>query len=285
MKLLAVKKEKCSSLEKVDGYVLPLENFSVSYHQYYSLQDIQDFMLLEPDKEFFVVINKPIFNCEVKLLDDILMQLEKFHVSGVFFYDLSILSIAKRLELDILLVWNQTHMVTNYNTINYYFNKGAKGAMLANEITFDEMCGIREHSNSVLFANLIYRPVMSFSRRKLMSNYYNALGVKEQCESTFIHEKITDMDYLVQEEADGTSLFYGNIVNSTCVLDRMRQLGFDYGIVDLSCLDDKVGMECLEAVWMIIHEVGHLEFCLTKIADLIGNCTGFLYKKTIYRVK
>ena len=65
MKLLIVKHDKNYFNEYVDCYILPLENFSVSYSTQYSLKEIKDIAL---KKEVFVLINKNITNSDVPWL-------------------------------------------------------------------------------------------------------------------------------------------------------------------------------------------------------------------------
>ena len=72
----------------------------------------------------------------------ILVQLDKMNITGVFFYDLAVLELKRELNLNIDLVWNQTHMVNNYKTCNYYYSKGVKYALLGKEITLDEILEI-----------------------------------------------------------------------------------------------------------------------------------------------
>ncbi len=282
MKLLIIPKEKGKYSELADGYILPLESFSVGYELKYSIEEIQQ--ALKNNREVFVVLNKNIFNHEIEDLQKTLIILNEMNVSGVLFYDLSVLSIVRRLHLSLALIWNQTHMVTNYNTINYYFSKGVKGALLSNEITLEEMLEIRQMTKSLLFANIIYRPIMSFSRRHLIHNYYKSSDLEDLSSNLLIHEKVSGEDLLVQEGDEGTVFFSKKIVNGLTALPNMIQNDFHYGIVDLSSLSEESGIVCLSAVRKILDGNGSEED-ISRVSKLIGTYTGFLYKKTIYKVK
>jgi len=282
MKLLIIPKEKGKYSELADGYILPLENFSVGYELKYSIEEIKQ--VLKNNREVFVVVNKNIFNREIENLEKTLILLNEINVSGVLFYDLSVLSIVRRLHLSLGLIWNQTHMVTNYNTVNYYFSKGVKGALLSNEITLEEMLEIRQMTKSLLFVNIIYRPIMSFSRRHLIHNYYKSSDLDDSSSDLLIHEKVSGEDLLVQEEDEGTAFFYKKIVNALTALPDMIQNNFHYGIVDLSSLSKEAGIVCLSVVRKILD--GNVsEEDISRVSKLIGTYTGFLYKKTIYKVK
>ena len=115
----------------LDGLILPLEIFSVDYFKYYSISDIREYRK-NTDKLLFVVINKMIFNNELESLLKVLKELESI-VDGVFFYDLAVLNLVKENKINVNLIYNGTHMVTNSDTINLYYDLGVKGAYLSNE--------------------------------------------------------------------------------------------------------------------------------------------------------
>ena len=52
------------------------------------------------------------FNNDLKQLEDVLIKLSNFNIAGVLYYDISVLSIVKRLKLNIHLVWSQEHLTT-----------------------------------------------------------------------------------------------------------------------------------------------------------------------------
>lgn len=284
VKLLGILKNKEEIYNFCDGFLLPLEGFSVSYELKYTVQEIGNLVVNNPEKEFFVVINKFIFNSEIDTLKDILEELSRIQIKGILFYDFSIISLVKKLNLDILLVWNQTHMVTNYNTVKYYFEKGVEGAVLANEITFDEMREIRNNTASKLFVSLLYKPIMSFSRRKLLTNYYRFCGIDVIPSQLLITEKVQKDSYIVREEEEGTSIFLNKFVNVGPYIRTLVDDGFDYGIVDFSFLPD----DCLKECGLLIRSIvdgENEEDSVKKLEELVGNETGFLFRKTIYKVK
>ncbi len=278
MKLLIVKHDKNYFNEYVDGYILPLENFSVSYSTQYSLKEIKDIAL---KKEVFVLINKNITNSEVPLLEEILKKLSNTSVSGILFYDLSVLSIVRRCNLSLNLVWNQTHMVTNYNTINYYYEKGVRGAFLSNEITLEEMLQIKEKTESLIFANIIYRPIVSFSKRHLVQNYYKSFSEEKFENPISVCEEVSGQEYLISEESDGTTIILSSVVNGSFPLVSMVEKNFDYGVIDFKTGD----MDFIVSRIFEIMRGNCNQKIFDELEEKIGNYTGFFYKKTYYKVK
>ena len=122
-------------VENVDGYVLPLQNYAVQSKKYFTLEEIKKVRKKYPEKEIFISLNKNFFNAEIEPLKELLLELDKLHFNGIFFYDLAILELKRELNLTTDLVWSQTHMVNNYKTCNYYHSKGVKYALISKEIT------------------------------------------------------------------------------------------------------------------------------------------------------
>ena len=131
------------------------------------------------------------------------------------FYDLSVLSIVKRLNLNINLVWHQGHMVTNYNTCNYYYDKGCKYAYLATEITVDEIKEIKEKSPINLMAFLFGNPIVSFSKRKLLSNYETFSDNKLEGDYQVINS-LNSSNYFVKENMFVFMLCFAHSYNGLC---------------------------------------------------------------------
>ena len=102
--------------DHIDGIVLGLKDFSVFNHISYTKEEIKE-ISDKYDFEVFVKIDKNIFNDEIEELSNCLVYLNELNIKGVFFYDLALLEIKRQLDLDIDLIWSQTHMVTNYRTV------------------------------------------------------------------------------------------------------------------------------------------------------------------------
>ena len=258
----------------LDGLILPLENFSVDYFKYYSISFIKEYKK-NTNKLCFVVINKMIFNNELDSLLDILKELEKIAVDGVFFYDLAVLSLVKENSLNLNLIYNATHMVTNSDTINLYYDLGVKGAYLSNEITKDEILNIRNNTKSDLFILLLGNPVVAMSRRSLLTSYFiNKNKIKEDIIT--IKEPKSGQEFLVKEDSNGTTFFYNKRLNLSNVYKELVVSNINYGIIEQGNFDNNQYKELIKSF---------VNFDKKKIDDLAGHNRGFLYRETIYKVK
>ena len=258
----------------LDGIILPLENFSVDYFKYYSISDIKE-CRKSTDKLLYVVINKMIFNNELDSLLNILKELETLKVDGAFFYDLAVLSLVKENKININLIYNGTHMVTNSNTINLYYDLGVKGVYLSNEITKDEVLNIRHNTKSDLFILLLGNPVVAMSRRNLLTSYF-ANKNKSKSEIITIKEPKSGQEFLVKEDNNGTTFFYNKRLNLSNVYKELVECDINYGIIEQG---DYSSLEYKELINAFIN------FNKPKIDKLAGHNRGFLYRETIYKVK
>ena len=258
----------------LDGIVLPLENFSVDYFKYYSISDIKE-CRKSTDKLLYVVINKMIFNNELDNLLRVLKELESIKIDGVFFYDLAVLSLVKENNLNLNLIYNGTHMVTNSDTINLYYDLGVKGVYLSNEITKDEVLNIRHNTKSDLFILLLGNPVVAMSRRNLLTSYFVNKN-ESKSDLITIKEPKSGQEFLVKEDNNGTTFFYNKRLNLSNVYKELVECDINYGIIEQG---DYSSLEYKELINAFIN------FNKPKIDKLAGHNRGFLYRETIYKVK
>ena len=258
----------------LDGFILPLENFSVDYFNYYSISDIREYKK-STNKLCFVVINKMIFNNELDNLLNILQELETLKVDGIFFYDLAVLNLVKENNLTINLIYNGTHMVTNSDTINLYYDLGVKGAYLSNEITKDEVLNMRSNTKSDLFILLLGNPVAAMSRRNLLTSYFVNKN-KSKSDLITIKEPKSGQEFLVKEDSNGTTFFYNKRLNLSNVYKELKDSGVNYGIIEQGGFSSNQYKELIKAF---------VNFNKQKIDELAGHNRGFLYRETIYKVK
>lgn len=283
MKLLVepVNKNKLY-LDKTDGVILPLLDYAVESNVFFSLDEILEITNNNCEVEVFVKINKNLMNDDIDKVRDILIELDKSNIKGIFFYDLAILQLKKELNLRVDLVWNQTHMVNNYKTCDYYYSKGVKYALLGKEITLEEILEIISKSKIISMVEVVSKPSVAFSKRKLVSNYYKDLGVEGDTKLT-VKEKITDTNYNLVEDNNGTSFYLDVITNGTGIIKDLFEANCRYIIFREYGLEDYFEELIIETRKYILS--GCLEDDYVLKYSKLGDSTNFFFKKTIYRVK
>lgn len=281
MKLLIEVSEKNNLyLDDIDGIILALDNYSVESIVSFSVDEIKE-IKNSTDKEIFVKINKNLMNDDIDNIKDILIELDKIGINGVFFYDLAILELKRELDLKLDLVWNQTHMVNNYKTCDYYYSKGVKYALLGKEITLDEIIEIINKSKITSMVEVVSKPSVAFSKRKLITNYYKDLG-KDKKDELIVTEKVTNSNYHLVEDSSGTSFYLDIITNGTIVIKELFENNCEYIIMREFGIDNF--SELVSDTKNYISNGCTDDNYINKYKKL-GDSTNFFFKKTIYKVK
>ena len=278
--LIEVESKNNLYLDNTDGIILALDEYSVESIVSFSLDEIKE-IKENTNKEIFIKINKNLMNDDIEKVKNILIELDKIGINGVFFYDLAILELKRELNLNLDLVWNQTHMVNNYKTCDYYYSKGVKYALLGKEITLDEIIEIINKSKITSMVEVVSRPSVAFSKRKLITNYYKDLG-KDKKDELIVTEKLTDTNYHLVEDSNGTSFYLDIITNGTSVIKSLFENKCEYIIMR------EFGINNFKELVIDTKNYissGCIDDNYVEKYKKLGDSTNFFFKKTIYKVK
>lgn len=265
-----------------DGLILSLEKYAVQSNTYFSLEEIKTITEKNPRLEIFININKNLSNDDIAPLTDILKELDKLNIKGIFFYDLALLKLKQELSLKTDLVWSQTHMVNNYKTCNYYHSKGVKYALLGKEITLDEIIEIIKKTTITPMVEVVGLPSVAFSKRKLIANYFIDLH-KPSKEKLVVKEKVSNAEYELQEDFNGTSFFLKDVVNGTSIIKDLYESGLEYIILREYALENIFNDLLADTKKYLESNCQNTDY-VEKYKSL-GDNTNFFFKKTIYQVK
>jgi putative protease len=271
-------KEQINSLMNyVDGFVIGLKDMSINLPTYFSLFEIKEIseLLHDNNKELFVSLNKNMHNYDLKYLKEVLLEFEKYDITGILYYDISIVNLKEELKLKKDLVFSEEHAVTNFATINYWNNMGANYAYLSNEITLHEIIEIHKNSNSKLLVQVFgYIPIFA-SERKLITNYKKYFNLKDDSDKYYIEKE--DKKYRILEDKYSTEVYSDYILEAIDEIKELEQENIEYLVFNSFDIDDNV-------FDYVIKSYNHIES--KDLKKLITNADkGFLYKETIYKVK
>lgn len=237
------------------------------------------------DKNIFISIDKNIFNSDLPYLEKALNIIENLNLKGIFFYDLAVLSLSKRLNLKTKLIWNQDFLVTNYKTCNFYQKEGVKGAVLS-PLLPEEIEEIRNNTNLELYVNIFGHQLMAVSKRHLLTSYFNYINKENNQNIKFMKEKTGT--YPVIEEFYGTKFLTKDILNGIRYLNKLKEIKIDYVILDSILIENDTFSKILEyykeAIYNDVTEERLLEM-EQEINKIIPTSLEFFAKKTIYKVK
>ena len=255
----------------IDGY--SINTFNLSYNEIVKYVDRSN--------NIFLSLNKNISNDKLDDIEELLIKISKLNIKGLFYYDVSIVSIVNRLNLDINLVWSCEHYTTNYFTINYWYNYGVKNVFLSNEITVDEITEIKNNTKASLIGQLFGYIPMYASKRHAVKNYLNHFDLDLNSNKYYLFKE--DKKYSIVDNNDGTVIYTNFILNGlreylnlTNILDYVLINGYELetnklaNVIDIFSKVNNDNINVLEKELLIMFD--NLE-------------KGFLHEETIYKVK
>ena len=247
----------------VDGIILSLEGLSVNSNIYFTIEDIKSIINLT-SKEICVSINKIMHTEDLDDLELALVKLNKLNIRKIFFYDLSVLNICKRLNIKKDLVIFQEHLNASIYSNNFYRDRGIKYATITNDITLEEINEISKY-NKLILIGYGYLPIFN-SRRHLVSNYLEY--VHENKIHKLYYVKNGEDRYPILEEKDGTTIFTKEPIN---LINELDKIDVDYIILNSFNIPTPEFMEMLD------------NFVNNKKTNK-DEYVGFLNTKTVYKV-
>lgn len=286
-KIMVVPKSKqmiTELLNEVDAFVIGIEGLSINLPFYNSFEQAKQIIecLNQNNKEIFVSLNKNIFNKDLKYLEETLINLNELNITGIMFYDVSVVNIIDKLKLDLQLVWSQEHFTTNYDTINYWYELGVKYTLISSEITYDEIMEIRKNTQSKLIVPVFGHLPMFTSARHLVKNYLNFFDKEKKVEQYYMQKE--GKKYPVIDNDDGTFVYSANVLNAIEESIEFKNNNIEYLMLNSFNIDTDKFVEIVK-MFKNNNEINKLEYD-SKINQLIkNNDKGFLYKETVYKVK
>ena len=248
----------------VDGIILPIKDLAVNYSQYFSIEDIKNIINLT-SKMVCVSINKIMHNEDLQYLENVLIALNKLNVRKILFYDLSVISICKRLSIRKDLVVFQEHLNASLYSNNFYTKRGIKNIVITNDITIDEINYIAKY-NSLMLVCYGYLPIF-YSRRYLISSYLDYIKHDKSNDNYYI--KNGEDKYPIMEEKEGTTIYSKHPVN---LINEIDNLNIDYIILNATLIENEKFLNVMN------------DYLKNKPSEE-KHYEGFINRKTVYKVE
>ena len=264
------------NIDLYDGLILSLDKYSVNSRYTLSLDEIKDIITKLDNKDIFISINKNIENNELDDLEKILLELNSLNIKGVLYSDVALLTYKELLNYD--LVWANDHLVTNYETINYWNSFGVKYAYLSSGLNINEINSITKKSKCRLFVNLFGYQSMFVSKRHIVKNYLDNFNINSNSDVYFMKKEgktypIIDKNY--------TYAYSNNIYNG---IKEYFNIKCEYYVVNGFLIDNINFTKILSIIGNLSLE--NVEDSALQINDIFTNIdTGFLYQNVVSKVK
>ena len=266
------------TIEIIDGFIIGIKDMCVNTNFCIGIEQL-DLLNKLKGKDIFISLNKNMHNKDLELVKEILIKLNNYNIKGVLYYDVGILYIYNKLDLNYDLVWSQEHLTTNYNTINYWNDMGAKYAYISSDITEEEIIKITENSKSKLLVTLFGYLPMFVSKRHIIKNYLEYFKLNDESNINYMEKE--DKTYPIIDNKVGTQVYSNNILNG---IKSSLNINVDYIILNSFGIELDKFINIIEMFKTVNKD--NVEEYNEKINSMFTNVDyGFLNTKTIYRVK
>ena len=226
-------KKGCYILLGIEGYSVNTLNVSIE----------QIKILVHENNNIFLSLNKNISNDELPKIEKLLIELESLSIKGIFYYDVALVNICKRLNLQLNLIWSAEHLTTNYFTINYWYEHGIKSCFLSNEITMKEIKEISQNTKSTLFVQLFGYIPMYVSKRHAINNYLEHFHLDRDSSEYFLFKE--NHKYSIVDNSEGTMIYSSFILNGLREYLELKDM-IDYTIINGYMLNDNELMKVID---------------------------------------
>ena len=261
-----------------DSYLIGIDGLSVNMPIYFSIDEVED---LSFSNEIFISLNKNMHSSDLELLENVLVRLSKLDIKGVFFYDIAVLSIVKRLKLNIPLVWAQEHMTNNYMSVNFWKDKGVEYTLLSEEISSKDIIDIKKNSDSKLIVPIFGYFPMFVSRRHLKKNYMDRFNLSDDSKINFITKE--GFTYPIVDSSV-TTVYTNSYLNGIKDFVSFSDSGIDYVLLNSFLTGDKINK--VLNMFKSVNEDNKEEY-FDSLSEMFDDNvdTFFLHKESIYKVK
>jgi len=212
-----------------DAFLVGEQQFGLRLAGEFTIEDIEISVSLAhvAQKKVYVAMNALYHNDRVDLLRPYMEKLAAIGVDGITFGDPAVVMIKREAGLDIPLHWNTEMTATNWFTANYWGKRGANRAVLARELSMDEIIEIKVNAEVAVEVQVHGMTCMFQSKRSLLGNYFlyqdKAMEVENRSnnKNMFLHDKERNNTYPIYEDANGTHIFSPN---DMCIIDELSDM-------------------------------------------------------------
>ncbi|EHD0963208.1 U32 family peptidase [Staphylococcus pseudintermedius] len=222
-----------------DAFVIGEEKFGLRLAGEFNREEMKKAVEIihHAGKKAYAAVNGIFHNYHIPVLEDYIAFLHEIRVDRIIFGDPAVVMIVKQQENPIPLNWNAETLVTNHFQCNYWGRRGAKRAVLARELSLEEILNIKENSDVEIEVQVHGMTCMFQSKRMLLGNYYTfqdrQMKIQRNEAATdsqlLLYDEERDNKYPVFEDYNGTHIMSPNDI---CLIEELEPL-FEAGIDSL----------------------------------------------------
>lgn len=220
------------------------------------------------------------------LLDEYFDLLRRIRPRGIYFCDLGVFDTALKNGLEEKLIIDLGPLLTNSLDIIFFLKKGIDSAVLARELTLEEIHGIFERTGSRLDMQIAGHIRMATSKRHFITNYLDCIASDHHYDATsnyYIKEETRERKMPIKETDFGTDIFSDHLF--LCLHDFLGLRDhLKRGIIETVFLDDELVYDLLSAYHNLgVDNIDILKEHLHKKYPDVYFEEGYLYSKTLIK--
>jgi putative protease len=290
--------------EGADALIVGHERYALRVPGSFEIEDIERAKQIATrlNRKLYVAMNALFHQDMLDEIDVYIKKLREIGVDAIQFGDPAVLMSLGQLNDDagsLRMHWNTETTLTNYHTVNFWARKGVHRAVLARELSLDDVLDIKRQTNIETQVLVHGMTCIVHSKRELVSNFARYQG-KDVTEASFglgrrlfvKEDKRHEQKYPIYEDVNGTHIMsYDDI----CMIEHLSPLinaGVDSVQIDTilksedySCAVIRIYREAID----LLHESPNapipaewMEVLQTLQPQDRPLCTGFYFKEQIY---
>lgn len=217
-----------------DAFVIGEQKFGLRLAGDFTVAQVEEATKLihAAGKKVYVAVNAIFHNDRLDALDDYLKEMVRIGVDALIFGDPAVIVAVRELGITIPLHWSPETIATNWFQVNYWGERGSKRAVLARELSVDEVIEIKENTKHEIEVQVHGMTCMFQSKRSLLGNYFlyreEAMEIENRKDNKnmFLHDNERKNKYPIYEDLNGTHIFSPN---DMCIIEELNEL-FEAGI-------------------------------------------------------
>lgn len=212
-----------------DAFVIGEEKFGLRLAGEFKEPELREAIELihAHDKKAYVAVNGIFHNEHIKDLEAYIDLLHELKADRIIFGDPAVVMSMKHRKNPIPLNWSAETIVTNHFQCNYWGDRGSSRAVLARELSIDEVLEIKEKSNVEIEVQVHGMTCMFQSKRKLLGNYFmyqdKVMKIENRNENKdmLLYDEERSNKYPIYEDGNGTHIMSPNDI---CLIEDLEDL-------------------------------------------------------------
>ncbi|WP_163969339.1 peptidase U32 family protein [Oceanobacillus halotolerans] len=185
-------------------------------------------------KKVTVAVNAIMHNDRIDKVVPYVQSLIDIGVDAITVGDPGVIHLIQSNNLKIPYIYDAQTLVTSAKHINFWAKRGATGAVLAREITHEELKSIGENVVVPAEVQVYGATCIHHSKRPLVENYYNfTQTAKPEENDLYVSEpKKPETHYSIYEDINGTHVFNTDDINLMPFIRQLRDANLTHWKLD-----------------------------------------------------